>query len=242
MHPRPDDINEELRTIAPALVTLSGENLYTVPFLYFQQFPLAILKRVHAASSSNAALQVNPFAVPAGYFEQLPQAIMGQVKASETSTTVLATELETIAPLLNTISKNMVYAVPAGYFDNLSVVPRDRQVQATKPVFIVKAMHRYAAAAVTIGILVIGAIFYTYNSKTPTSASPSTIANINIELEKVSDTEIATYLKNNDFAVEGNNASFAPTDELPIQEFIKSLSEEEIKQYLKENGTSNKEI
>ena len=75
-----------------------------------------------------------------------------------------------------------------------------------------------------------------------TSSSSNKVANITVELEKVSDTEIATYLDNNNFVVDVNSTNIFLNEELPIQEYIKHLSEDEIRSYLEENGALKKEI
>ncbi len=60
----------------------------------------------------------NPYLAPAGYFDGLADEILKRIKALEATTAT--EELESLSPLLSTISKKMPHTVPAGYFDTLA--------------------------------------------------------------------------------------------------------------------------
>lgn len=47
-----DDINKELRDLAPGLEKLKGENPFHVPADYFESLPESISSRIHSTSSS----------------------------------------------------------------------------------------------------------------------------------------------------------------------------------------------
>lgn len=65
-------------------------------------------------NSSLANLE-NPhvFTIPNGYFDALPLQVIEKIRARE--------ELAELSPLLSGISKNINYAVPAGYFESLTI-------------------------------------------------------------------------------------------------------------------------
>lgn len=62
-----------------------------------------------------------PFSVPDGYFDGLAASILAKVKGQSATA---AEELNELSPLLASLSKQMPYKLPAGYFeDNLLALP-----------------------------------------------------------------------------------------------------------------------
>jgi hypothetical protein len=238
---RKDQVNEELKQISPALAKIVRINVFAVPPFYFQQLPLDILTLIQSDTEqiSPSFSNKTPYCVPTGYFEGLAKSILQKVAIDDTISIDLDAELQTIAPLLNTINKKMLYSVPDGYFDTPRYAPHQEIVNKKVTFAVLKGIYRYAAAAVITGVVAMGTYFFIRQG---TSSTNNNVANIRVELEKVSDIEIATYLNNNNFAVDVNSTNFFLNEELPIQEYIKNLSEDEIRNYLKENGALKKEI
>ncbi|MEO7728381.1 MAG: hypothetical protein ABIS45_14095, partial [Burkholderiales bacterium] len=75
---------------------------------YFELFPVQMLAK--------ATLLFQKPAVPEGYFNSLPSVMLAKVKSMEQGD-----ELKVIAPVLENISRQMPYSIPAGYFENLVV-------------------------------------------------------------------------------------------------------------------------
>jgi len=110
-------IHEELKGICPFLIKIGRAEVYSVPSSYFDKLSLDIFSRINlnkerAYFSGTAAT----YSVPENYFDTLSQIILKKVVAEEKKTDEVFEETETIAPLLNTISKNPVYSVPSGFF------------------------------------------------------------------------------------------------------------------------------
>src|SRR5688572_28074739 len=97
---------------------------------------------------------INPYRVPAGYFESLTEMILLRIKAEEA--TSVDEELEILSPFLKKIDKTPPYTVPQGYFDTLkpeipSTVTREAKVVRISA----SRVFRYAAAAVTMGLITV---------------------------------------------------------------------------------------
>ena len=78
-----------------------------------------IISELTQISKTLAANPVpSPYSPPPGYFDQLPETILRRIKALETPTP--QNELATLSPLLSRINKQMPFALPETYFENLA--------------------------------------------------------------------------------------------------------------------------
>lgn len=112
-------ILDELRELAPGLVSIPQENPYQVPAGYFENLPERMLALVIAEGSP--VLQnnkQNAYEVPAGYFENLSDSILNKVRAIESGSA--KEELEVLSPLLSGLSKKAPFSIPQGYFEDLA--------------------------------------------------------------------------------------------------------------------------
>ena len=132
-------IQNELQIIAPGLAHLPAVMPYKVPQGYFETFAPHLLGTIQNEDFLLHILPKGkkmPYQVPAGYFENLAEDILGKVNMEQlvpegyfdalpaillnkVRHLEVSQELETVAPLLNTISKQPVQAVPEGYFEQL---------------------------------------------------------------------------------------------------------------------------
>ncbi|MEP6514009.1 MAG: hypothetical protein ABJA79_09075 [Parafilimonas sp.] len=189
--------------------------------------------------------------VPSGYFDTLADKILQKIK-SEASTrqTEIEKELAEISPLLSTISKANVYAVPDNYFEkiNIPVSESKKEKQTGKVILLQSRMRKavsYAAAASVAAIMLFAGyqFFYSKNNKNTNhnitlinNAYYDSLKNVNIEKElaSLSDEEINAYLDSERMAF--INVSESPVPEVSdIQSFLHNASDEEILQYLKQN-------
>jgi hypothetical protein len=166
-----------------------------------------------------------------GYFESLSATILEKIKSNSIE---IKRELDEVAPLLNTISKQQVYTVPDGYFAGLNAVDGIKKIKREPKVItlrIARKWMQYAAAAVMAGVLVTGAFLYTDNGN-------SDVVGVSYGLNKVSDTELVEYVDNPEHFVAAPAAtSLASESELvEIKDNIQKVSDEELNQYLKENA------
>jgi hypothetical protein len=219
-----EEILNELREISPLLARDHIVTPYRVPAGYFEALTPVLIDRVQD-SELLPDYQLNMYKVPQGYFESLAANILEKVRY-ESSTNEVHAELETIAPLLNTIGRGNVYAIPAGYFDQLDPVPAKQEAKVV-PFRKARRWMQYAAAAMISGILVTGAFLYTDTGNDLTGEKMDVPA----ELNKVSAGELSNYLDNPD-------ASQVAVNDITADEKnnIKAVSDEELDQYLAEHA------
>lgn len=229
---------EELKEIGPLLAAI-GEviNPYRLPEGYFDELPHTILDKIRIEAALQKA-SAQTYQVPAGYFDGLSATILSRVKDADAVNEVRA-ELRQIAPLLDTLSKENLYAVPGGYFEQADFVTATQSKKKEGKLISLRFVRRwtqYAAAAVMAGVLVTGAFLYTDNNKNVAYEKYSNI-DISSELNKVSEEDLAKYLDKNEHYVTGSEVTASvtedPTDE---NEPVQVLSDEEISLYLKENA------
>jgi hypothetical protein len=201
------DILNELMEISPLVAGIGNQTIYTVPAGYFETLGTVISARIAAGGNQEQSLvdvagKTMPNDVPAGYFDSLAGNILAKIKS--TVEEAVAEELKNISSLLAGISKENVYRVPAGYFEQLhesitGVVVTKPQAKLIKA-FSRKIMIRYAAAAAVLAAIVFGTTFLlkapqldeyvkeglkTYNSETK----------INEALAQVNTEDIYNYLQ-----------------------------------------------
>lgn len=220
-------ILNELRPHSPSLADAAPGLPYGVPAGYFEQLPELVLDRLQASAGIPRVEDGQSFRVPQGYFESLAGNILEKIRQSEGGNEV-RTELEAVAPLLNTISKANVFELPAGYFDQLQVrIPaRPAKVVAMRKM---RGWMQYVAAGVISGVLITGAFLYTDNNNVKEINSAQNM-DVSSELNKVSAGELVKYFETPD------HVQLASND--PVQEVkhtIETVSDEELGQYLNEH-------
>lgn len=215
-------ILEELKEISPIVASVSKEEVFIVPVNYFERLPENIMSKILTIGLGEA--KINPLTIPNGYFNNLSSTILTKIKFEQNES---FNELEEVAPLLNTISKQPIYSVPTGYFQqfNVTIAPA-KKLKA--PIFSFKNTRKwisYAAAAMMAGLLVTGAYLYTDR---PASFDLSK------EVNKLSDEELNSYI-NSDHSVVITPDSINLGSSTDVQSNLKLVSDEELKQYLDEN-------
>jgi|GEM_PF-5506694 len=218
-----DTILLELQEISPAVANLNKGDVYTVPFGYFERLPTEILAITKAENLFEGAKE-RLFTTPNGYFNDLADNILLKVKQSNNSSSDIFDELESVAPLLNSIDKKNYYAIPAGYFQNLAIQFPEKQAAKVIAFNKWKKWTNYVAAAVFAGVLAMGAIKFIDSNSSKSS--------FEIELSKSSDEEIKQILDNQS----STNYTFVGTvsDEQDGLSIFEGTSEEELQQFLKE--------
>ncbi len=221
-----DVILNELEAISPILAGMGEGNVYVVPAAYFDQFPVEMMEKIKAEELL-AEAKGNSFTVPKGYFDQLAGSVLLKIKGQSQTHTEVFEELEAIAPLLNTIDKRNVFSVPVGYFSKLAINLQKANRPAGKVISMTRKWVSYAAAAVMAGVLVTGAFLYTDKS-----------SNFEKELNKLSDEEVINYVDNVTSPVANlDDATSLAGQEFPsVKDHLQTVSDDELKEYLKENG------
>ncbi len=221
-----EEILNELKEIAPLLMAVNKQPVYTVPKDFFSNLSNKILACCKITLPSNLTLSTI-YSVPENYFNTFPSAILKKIKLTENE---VSEELQQIAPLLNTISKKNIYSIPTNYFEQIKI-PITKTPAKTISFSKTRKWISYAAAAVMAGVLVTGAFFYVDHSSS---------YDVTNEIKKASDDELNSYADEN--SVSFNEDSLINENEqelLNIEDGLKSVSNEELENYLQENTENN---
>jgi len=227
-------ILQELKEISPLLIQVTQRNPYSISSSYFDTLAQGVVEKIKSGAELHWHFsKENIYSTPANYFEALPATIVQKIKSEETKNTVFE-EMEEISPLLNTISKKPVYTVPAGYLDATKWNKDEIKAEKAKVISFtsVSKAVRYIAAAVIIGLLAIGIFLFT-GKQTAQTANAKAAA----ELKQLSEQEIVDFLKTtspteNMVSTSNNNN----TKENDIKSSVSKMSDNEIQQFLQENG------
>ena len=232
-------IVNELKEIAPAVANIGYNNPYTVPMGYFENFSDAVMEVIHKKGIRSIN---NPYTVSADYFDGLTTNILAKIKSIEAEgNNEVFEELENLAPLLNTISKENVLYLEENYFDNLNInaTATTKELKAAKVISIgsnARKWFTYAAAASVLFILSITSFFYVNHHMKNVDRSLT----IGQRLATLDDKEIINYLQNDIDDFDVNSAS--STEEDPnINHLLINASDEEIENYLDASSSDNVE-
>lgn len=216
----------ELRQIAPAVADIGNNNPYTVPMGYFDSLPDDLLQKIKAKTEVHIT---HPYTVAASYFDGLASSILSKIKKVEPSRNEeIILELETIAPLLNTISPENILYVPDGYFENVkfSVSIDDVEPKVVSLNREIRKWISYAAAASIIFIL--SASSYLYINQHLKSVDKS--LTIEQRLATLDDDEILNYLQNDLGDSNPDNATLIEEDP-KINNMLINISDEEFERF-----------
>ncbi len=237
-----EHILNELKEVSPLLAEIPPGATFSVPEGYFNGLSNGILEQLKRNILLDQASD-KTYSVPEGYFEALPGNIVSMIQAGETRRNEEADELDEVAPLLNIISRKNVYEVPQGYFEQADFSAHTKQ-QPKKEARIItfniaRKWLQYVAAAVVTGVLVTGAFIFT-DSNTYLENQNLERIELSSELNKVSATDLVTYLNNPEHVVPApaTTASASEEELMEVKNNIQQLSDEELNRYMKENAES----
>lgn len=228
-------ILNELQEVAPGLCNIARHNVYGVPAQYFDTVSDNVIKKLNEQTipADNKTL---PFTTPTGFFDRLAETTMESIRIdaiNENSDNELSH-----TPILMSLSKTNLYALPKEYFAQLNpVIPASNTAK-----FILRSINtvtRFAAAAVIIGLLAVaGYLLMNNNPPTSTTTSPAIYqaAEFNPgDVKKLTEEEISDFLTTHSLAPDEIiwNTSFSNDNDLKGN--VEEISEDEIRQYLKEN-------
>lgn len=228
----------------------AGTNPYSVPAGYFDQLAGNILARV---KTSDEALTVQeelsmlspllskfdkklPFQAPAGYFSDLSDNVVSGVRAID----FVNEELENLSLLMAGLKDKQVYEAPAGYFEALPGQVMDRVKKMNGPAKVVsigfgRKLMYYAAVAAVIGIVAMGAWWFTGGKPDGGSINEAVASK---EVDKLSTEELQSYLEEIPVAVPVDllAANTKPEiEESDMSDLLQNVSDEEIQKYLDQN-------
>jgi hypothetical protein len=168
-----------------------------------------------------------PYDVPAGYFDGLEKKLLQSALNKEQTA---EEELETLSPLLSGLKKQTPYSVPAGYFEQLNHIPAEQKTGAPAKVISMtsRKWFRYAAAAVVIGVIALGAFLFT--GKNNIDPNDQSYAWIKKNMKKVSTDEMEEFI---DIATQ-ETPVIASSNVTEVKELVKNIPDEEIQEFLKD--------
>ena len=220
-------IQLEINEIAPAIGAIDISMPYSVVEGYFDGLPEIILDR---ALLDIYLGNTKPYKLPDSYFEGFSASVLKRIQAED----FFLDEEQGETPILNSISKEMPFAIPVFYFEQLQIPPLK---EAAKVISIskIRVWLNYAAAAVFAGALITGSFLYS-DKKQEQEFEKFQQIDIVAALDKVSDAELNTYIEENhlqssDEISENDSTIFGNLDEK-----IQTISSENLNQYLNENG------
>jgi hypothetical protein len=232
------DIIQELSDLGSNLPGNISTNIYSVPPGYFESFGEQILDLIKADERLtwlSSFPKEMPFNVPAGYFNELDEKIMEIIRRHPDYQTSRE-ELESVSPLLNSISKRPVYSVPKRYFENFK--PGVEEKKDPKVVSITgRKWLRYAAAAIIVGVILMAGLI-AFNNNSNKDSGGKTLAKFEKEVKKINDVKSTDTLIDfmdaglNEKELASNQKSIKTDD---VQQLLKDISIDEIKDFNEES-------
>lgn len=209
---------------------------YVAPEGYFDNISADIINKLPKEEVLLAGIKKPAFNVPEGYFDDLSENILSSIKNNK------ADGLAFVAPVLQTISKQVPYQVPEGYFENLQV-DKKKSVEVAKEAKVVSITKRIiwlriAVAASIIGLIVLGASI----SSNKNSENYASYKNVDLKnsVKKVSDEDLEKYL-NNDYIASNTDMIILDDGDAPdVEQKIQSVPDEDLRQYLQDASKSKK--
>lgn len=243
---REPNIDAEIRQIAEHLADLPVSMPYSVPEGYFQALAGMVQDRV---ATGLEAVQPYPGRVPDGYFQTLPDQIWARIRQES-----VKEELESIAPTLNNIGKAMPYSVPASApsINIAAIIGGSKEetpvVSMPAPARNKVARFRFMAAAAVVGIIMVGAYFFS-NDPVSTTKDPAGLVqqyaslDISNEIDKLEEDDLNEYLGTAEKLQIPVEREMVFMDELPdVQEHIELMSDDELMEYLDDIGADVAQI
>ena len=178
---------------------------------YFEGFAENVLRLVRGEEAEETPQTLQglrdkiTLRAPEGYFEGLPHRMLTQAKASAPLS--VDEELRELSPWLASLPRTYPGTVPAGYFEQFAPASQIEVAMTAKVIPLGErsgrsSVHQFLAAAVTVGVVLISAVWGYHIYLRPSDNIRSGINlktpdQFNTALAKISDQAIVDYLKTN---------------------------------------------
>lgn len=235
-------ILNELNDIGSTLGNINPQNLFAVPYGYFEGFPTQIMNRIKALEAADAKEELEylspllskvskamPYSVPAGFFQDFGDSVMERLNENVNHQTSKE-EIASLSPLLSSLENKNPYSVPAGYFETLETKADKKEARIISITH--RKWYRMAIAAVFIGIVAITGLLLINRGKTGGDYDPHTWVQKNV-INKVSDEKINEFvtLVTPEEAQKAGDENAAAT-QAEVKELMKDVSQKEIDEFL----------
>ncbi len=231
--PSNQHILNELNEISQTVANLPDLPVFTVPENYFAEFPEKLMSIIREDAKDETNLispllggikRTTPFSVPEGYFSSLERNLTKLVAAES--------EHLSVSPMALSESKGSATK------PETVVLPKSVSVEATGEnvsgrvisISPARQVYRFAMAAAVAGIIGLSAWFYVHQEE----EKPVAQVNINAELPKVSEKEMSEFLLTAPDMPQAETLQLAGLENLDIEEMLKDVNENELKEYVKD--------
>ena len=234
----------EIQAISPAVANLPKTNPFSVPDGYFATSLIEIMELVKEDliadenQHENTVLPIfdktNEFSIPNEYFENFSNSLLDKIRLSQS----VDDELKEIAPTLIHLRSENPFYVPEGYFLSNSFVSPQKKSRLT-PVFQMRKLLRYAAAACIIGL----ALFSLMRVKIDFYNPDIAIKLNSQQTEELSIADMSVYLEQMDSIGHDSDTDFSNGDESnllvdldkqTIQEVLNEIPDKGIMAFIEE--------
>ena len=167
----------------------------------------------------------NPFVAPDGYFNQFSKRILSKIDEQ-------VTEKEELSPLLQSLKKENPFSVPPAYLQEfkVNVTPKEAKVI---PLFNLKAVLKYEAAAAVIGIIATFATLFFSSEKQVTIAKSTDEVAISADGYALFLNETASIEEDHDEApMEDAQSLLVQMDANTVTQILSEIPENEISNYI----------
>ena len=219
---------------------------YATPQGYFDTFAEDMLSLVRIEAYPKQSM----FSVPDGYFNSFADTVLQKIKneASQKPSEILE-ELKDIAPLLTTISRENVYTVPVGYFEQLTV-----NTNGAKVVSINKNSKKNTwkglavAASLLVAVLTLGLVVNNNDSDNVAATQTSQIQNyasagtVEIDSAKPNAQSTKGYLNNPAIQNEVSGPKVIESQKMNVinvSQEINAISSKDLEEYLNSTPAIN---
>ena len=219
----------ELKEISVELQGLEKTPDFTVPEGYFDRLAGEILDRIKQDPITEELREVspllsrisrhNPYQVPEGYFADLDLQVQ---------------DMTGLNPATEAWPKSLPYQLPENYFDQLPGQIMDK-VKSTQGALVVtikrrSSLYSYAAAAITVGFIVLAATLYLNNGNSQSSGTEN--KHSTLQLASLPDQAMMEYLQLHT-DVTSNDALYSSLkNESLVPSLVSGLSNADLRAYL----------
>jgi len=223
-----DLILKEIEEVSPLIASIGNKSVFKAPEAYFSRFLAFIMLKINKITTVHST-ESGSYSVPKNYFLHLPDTILDRIKAEAE---INDSELNVLAPLLNSLDRKNVYSVPEQYFNSIQLNRIIQNKYNARLLSFSKFSRRivtYSAAAIMAGVMVTGVFYH-----------PGQTGSLDVskEVNKLTDDELKGYF--DDHSVVYSEDPMNIGDEIDVTDQLKSLSDEEINGYLEENQSNQK--
>jgi hypothetical protein len=226
------DIQSELIQLNSSLPFDAKMPVFDLPEGYFENFAsgvLATVKGKPAVSADEELASLSPLL--AGMSKQMPFTLPENYFSTQVPTGLGPASEDPLPEWLHH-SRNMPYVVPEGYFDGLAgkVLQQTTNRQQAKVVGLFsRTWVRYAAAAVILGALIMGALFYPASNTISPVSEPE--AWVEKKLRNVSNQDLEAFIET--VEVTGTASVRKPSGSKPeVRRLLKDVPDSELEAFL----------